>query len=110
VTKPCRLRWIGLIAVTSGGLLSGCYYPYGYYNPWVYPYPYPSAAGYPYPPAPGVAPQYPQQPASGAASQYPQQPVAGAAPQYPQQRAPGALQPLNEPVQITPLPPEPVPQ
>jgi hypothetical protein len=100
---PRRVRWIGLAAVASVGLLSGCYYdPYGY-NPWGYPYPYPYAgypyaAGYPYPPAPGAAPQYPQQPVSGAAPQYPQQPEVG------------APQPLNPPVQRAPLPPEPVPQ
>ena len=102
MTTTRRLRWIGLVAVASAGLLSGCYYyPYGYY-PWGYPYPYAAGysygAGYPYPPAPGAGPQYPQQPAPGAASQYPQQPV------------PGAPQPLTEPVQRTPLPPATVPQ
>ena len=110
--RPRRVRWIGLAAVASVGLLSGCYYdPYGY-NPWGYPYPYPYAgypyaAGYPYPQAPGAAPQYPPQPAAGAVPQYP---APGAAPQYPQQPAPGAPQPLTEPVQRTPLLPEPVPQ
>ena len=111
MTKPRRMRWIGLAAVASAGLLSGCYYyPYGY-SPWGYP-PYPYSAGYPYgagnpyPPAPGAAAQYPQQPAP----QYPQQPAPGAPPQYPQQPAAGAPQPLTEPVQRTPLPPEPVPQ
>ena len=92
MTKPRRLRCIGLVAVASAGLLSGCYYyPYGYY-PWGYSYPYPYAAGYSY----------------GAANPYP--PAPGAAPRYPQQPAPGAPQPLTEPVQRTPLPPEPVPQ
>ncbi len=64
MTKPPRMRWIGLAAVTSAGLLSGCYYyPYGY-SPWGYP-PYPYTAGYPYgaanpyPPAPAAAQQYP---------------------------------------------------
>ena len=120
--RPRRVRWIGLAAVASAGLLSGCYYdPYGY-NPWGYPYPYPYtagypyAAGYPYPPAPGAAPQYPQQPAAEAVPQYPsagavpQYPAPGAAPRYPQPPAPGAPQPLTEPVQRAPLPPEPVPQ
>jgi hypothetical protein len=99
VRKPLRVRWVGLAAVASAGLLSGCYYdPYGY-NPWGYPYPYPYTAGYPYAagypyPAPGAVPQYPQQPA----------------PQYPEQPAVGAPQPLNAPVQRAPLPPEPVPQ
>ena len=88
---PRRVRWIGLAAVASVGLLSGCYYdPYGY-SPWGYP-PYPYAAGYPY----------------GAATPYP--PVPGAAAQYPQQPEVGAPQPLNAPVQRAPLPPEPVPQ
>ena len=37
MTKPRRLRWLGLLAVASAGLLSGCYYyPYGYYW-WGYP-------------------------------------------------------------------------
>lgn len=122
-----RVRWIGLVAVASAGLLSGCYYyPYGY-SPWGYA-PYPYAAGYPYgaansyPPAPGAFPQYPQQLAPGAAPQYPQQlgpgaapeyqqqPAPGFAPQYPQQPAAGAPQPLTEPVQRTPLPPAPVPE
>jgi hypothetical protein len=97
-----RMRWIGLAAVASAGLLSGCYYyPYGY-NPWGYP-PYPYTAAYPY----GSAPPYP--PAAGA-PQYPQQPAPGAAPQYPQQPAAGAPQPLTEPVQRTPLPPAPLSQ
>ena len=93
--RPRRVRWIGLAAVASVGLLSGCYYdPYGY-NPWGYPYPYPYAgypyaAGYPYPPAQGA----------GEMLQTPQQPA-------PQQPAPGAPQPLTEPVQRTPLPPAP---
>ena len=107
--KPRRVRWIGLAALASIGLLSGCYYdPYGY-NPWGYPYPYPYTtgypypAGYPYPPAPGAVPQYP---APGAPPQYP---GPGAAPQYPEQPAVGAPQPLNAPVQRSPLPPEPVP-
>jgi hypothetical protein len=83
VIKVRRLRWIGLIAVASAGLLSGCYYyPYGYY-PWGYPasYPYapgyPYAGGYPYPPAPGAVPPGPPQPPA---------------------------QPPNAPVQRTPLP------
>jgi hypothetical protein len=90
VTKPRRLRWIGLIAVASAGLLSGCYYyPYGY--SWGYPYPYPYAWGYPYagysyPPAPATVPPSSQQP------------------------PPGTPQPLNEPVQRAPLPPSPPPQ
>jgi len=47
VRRPRRVQWIGLAAVASAGLLSGCYYyPYGY-SPWGYP-PYPYAAGYPY--------------------------------------------------------------
>ncbi len=99
--KPHRVRWIGLAALASAGLLSGCYYdPYGY-NPWGYPYPYPYtagypyAAGYPYPPTPGAVPPYP---------------APGAAPQYLQQPAPGPPQPLTEPVQRTPLPPAPVQQ
>ncbi|HEX6441434.1 MAG TPA: hypothetical protein VF007_04555 [Stellaceae bacterium] len=116
MTKPPRMRWIGLATLASAGLLSGCYYPYGYYNPWGYPYPYPYpagypyAAGYPYPPAPeaGVVPQAPQQLAPQQL--VPQQPAPGAALQYPQQPVPGAPQPLTEPVQRTPLPPEPVPQ
>jgi hypothetical protein len=115
VSRPRRVQWIGLLAVASAGLLSGCYYyPYGY-TPWGYP-PYPYTSGYPYgaanfyPPAPGAAPQYPQQPAAGAAPQYPQQPAAGAPPQYPQQPAAGTPQPLYEPVQRAPLPPAPVPQ
>ena len=91
MTRQRRLRWIGLLAIASAGLLSGCYYyPYGYY--WSgYPYPspygwgYPSASGYPYPPAPGAVPPNPLQPESGAP------------------------QPLNEPVQRAPLP-APVPQ
>ena len=68
------MRWIGLVAVASAGLLSGCYYyPYGYYPngyyPWGYPSPYPYAsgypyaAGYPYPPAPAAVPPGPQPPA-----------------------------------------------
>jgi hypothetical protein len=123
--KPRRVRCVGLVAVAIAGLLSGCYYyPYGY-NPWGYPYPY--SAGYPgapnpYPPAPGTALQYPQQPAPGTALQYPQQPAPGAALQYPQQPAPGAAlqypqqpaaeppQPLDTPVQRTPLPLAPLPQ
>jgi hypothetical protein len=114
VRRPRRARTIGLVAIASAGLLSGCYYyPYGY-SPWGYP-PYPYAAGYPngaanpYPPAPGAAPQYPQQPASGTTPQYPLQPAPGAASQYPLQPAAGAPQPLTEPVERTPLPPEPVP-
>jgi hypothetical protein len=104
VRKPRRVRWIGLAALASAGLLSGCYYdPYGY-NPWGYPYPYPYTAGYPY----GAAPPYP--PVPGATPQYPQQPVSGTAPVYPQQPEVGAPQPLNAPVQRAPLPPEPVPQ
>ncbi|HEX4614824.1 MAG TPA: hypothetical protein VH230_02820 [Stellaceae bacterium] len=99
MTKPRRMRWIGLVAVASAGVLSGCYYyPYGY-SPWGYP-PYPYAAGYPY----GAATPYP--PVPGAAAHYPQQPAPGAAAQYPQQPA-GAPQPLTEPVQRTPLPPAP---
>ena len=108
VRRPLRVRWSGLVAVASAGLLSGCYYyPYGY-SPWGYP-PYPYAAGYPYgaanpsPPAPGAAAQYPQQPAR----EYPQQP-AGAAAQY-LQPAVGAPQPLTEPVERMPLPTAPVP-
>jgi hypothetical protein len=102
VRRPRRARWIGLAAVASAGLLSGCYYyPYGY-SPWVYP-PYPYTPGYPN----GVADSYP--PAPGAAAPpYPQQPAPGVAPQYPQQPAVGAPQPLTEPVERTPLP-EPVP-
>ena len=110
MTKPRGMRWIGLAALASTGLLSGCYYyPYGY-SPWGYP-PYPYQAGYPYgaanpyPPAPGAAAQYPQQPAP----EYPQQPAPGAAAQYPQQPAAGAPQPLTEPVQRTPLPSAPAP-
>jgi hypothetical protein len=102
VRKPRRTRSIGVAALATAGLLSGCYYyPYGYY-PWGYP-PYPYAAGYPY------AGGYPYPPAPGAAPQYPQQPAPSAAPQYPQQPAAGAPQPLNEPVQRAPLPPAPVP-
>jgi hypothetical protein len=97
------VQWIGLIAVASAGLLSGCYYyPYGY-SPWGYP-PYPYAAAYPY----GAANPYPPAP-PGAAPQYPQQPVPGALPQYPQQPEVGAPQPLNAPVQRAPLPPAPAP-
>ena len=77
VTKPRRMRWIGLAAVASAGLLSGCYYyPYGY-APWGYPYPILTRRAIrtrranPYPPAPGAAAQYPQQPAP----EYPQQPI-----------------------------------
>jgi hypothetical protein len=101
--KPRRARWIGLVAVASAGLLSGCYYyPYGY-SPWGYPYPYPYPTGYP-----GAANPY--LPAPGTALQYPQQPAPGAAPQYPQQPAVGPPQPLDTPVQRTPLPPAPLPQ
>ena len=54
--KPRPSRWAAVIALTSAGLLSGCYYPYGYY-PWGYPYPEPYAWGYPYlPPPPPPAP------------------------------------------------------
>ena len=46
--KNRRPRWAVLIALTSAGLLSGCYYyPYGYYPPAPAYYP---PAGY-YPPA-----------------------------------------------------------
>ena len=91
MTKPRRMRWIGLAAVASAGLLSGCYYyPYGY-NPWGYPYPYPYASGYPY------AAGYP----------YPPAPAPGAVPPYPEQPAVGMPQPLNAPVQRAPLPPAP---
>ncbi len=101
--KSRRMRWVALVALASAGLLSGCYYyPYGY-SPWGYP-PYPYTAGYPY----GAANPYP--PAPAAAPQYPQQPPPGAAPQYPQQPEVGAPQPLNPPIQRSPLPPEPVPQ
>jgi len=99
--KPRRVRCVGLVAVAIAGLLSGCYYyPYGY-SPWGYPYPYPAGypgAANPYPPAPGTALQYPQQPAPGAALQYPQQPAAE------------PPQPLDTPVQRTPLPLAPLPQ
>ena len=88
MTKLRRMRWIGLAAVASAGLLSGCYYPYGYY-PWGYPYPYPYASGYPY------------------AAGYPYPPAPGAVPPTAQQPVPGAPQPLNEPVQRAPLPPAP---
>jgi hypothetical protein len=92
VTKPRRMRWIGLFAVASASLLSGCYYyPYGY-NPWGYPYAYPTAPGYPY------------------AAGYPYPPAPGAVPPNPEQPAVGAPQPLNPPVQRAPLPPAPVPQ
>jgi hypothetical protein len=103
VRRPRRVGLIGLIAVASAGLLSGCYYyPYGY-SPWGYP-PYPYAAGYPY----GAANPYPSAP--GAAPQYPQQPAPGAPPQYPQQPEVGAPQSLNAPVQRAPLPPASAPQ
>ena len=95
------MRWIGVAALASASLLSGCYYPYRY-SPWGYP-PYPYAAGYPY----GAPNTYP--PAPGAVPEYPQQQTPGGAPQYPQQPAAGAPQPLTEPVQRTPLPPEPMP-
>jgi len=89
VTKPRRLRWIGLAAVASAGLLSGCYYsPYGYYW-WGYPYPYPYASGYPY----------------GSGYPYPPAPEAG--PPNPQQPPPGTAEPPNAPVQRMPLPPAP---
>ena len=88
MTKPRRKGWIGLIAVASAGLLSGCYYyPYGYYG-WGYPYPYPYASAYPY--APGYS--------------YP--PAPPGVPLNPQQPGPGVPQPLNEPVQRAPLPPQ----
>ena len=87
MTKPGRRRWIALAAVASAGLLSGCYYyPFGYY-PWGYAYPYPYPAGYPY----------------GAA--YPSPPAAEAVPPTARQPEVGAPQPLNEPVQRSPLPP-----
>ena len=87
------LRWLGLVAIASAGLLSGCYYyPYGY-SPWGYPYPYAYPWGYP--------PGYANPPAPAAVPPNPQAPTA------PQPPAVGAPQPLNEPVQRTPLPPEP---
>lgn len=90
MTKPRRLRWIGLLAVASAGLLSGCYYsPYGYYW-WGYPYPAPYAGSYPY--APGYA-----------------YPTPSGVPPNPQQPPPGEPQPLNEPVQRAPLPAAPPP-
>ena len=103
MSRPRQVQWIGLIAVASAGLLSGCYYyPYGY-SPWGYP-PYPYAAAYPY----GAVNPYP--PAPGAAPQYPQPPAPGAPPPYPQQPEVGAPQPLNAPIHRAPLPPAPVPQ
>ncbi len=104
VTKPRRMRWIGLTVVASASLLSGCYYPYGYYNPWGYPYPYPYTAGYP------SAPGYPSASGYPYAAGYPYLPSPGAAPTNPEQPAVGAPQPLNAPVQRAPLPPAPVPQ
>src|SRR5262249_39945591 len=89
VTKPRRLRWIGLAAVVGAGLVSGWFYfPYGYYW-WGYPYPYPYASGYPY----------------GSGYPYPAAPEAGSP--NPQQPPPGTAQPPNAPVQRMPLPPAP---
>jgi hypothetical protein len=91
VKKPGSRRWIGLVAVASAGLLSGCYYsPYGYYwggypNPYPYASAYPYAPGYPYPPPPPPAVRPDQQPPAPPG-------------------APGAPQPLNEPVERAPLP------
>jgi hypothetical protein len=105
VKTPGLRRWIGLVAVASAGLLSGCYYtPYGYY--WGgYPNPYPYAAAYPYAPgypnAPG--PGYPNPPA------YPYPPTSPAVPPDQPQPAPGAPQPLNEPVERAPLLSSPAP-
>ena len=80
--KRKRRRWGVLMALASAGLLSGCYYyPYGY-NPWGYPYPY--ASGYPYPYQPPA-----------------QQPVPSTAPNPPI----GPPQPLEAPIEQTPLPP-----
>ena len=86
VKKSRPPRWAAVIALTSAGLLSGCYYPYGYY-PWGYPYPGPYAWGYPYPPPPP-----PPAPAGT-----PPTPLA------PTQPAPPAF---SAPVQRTPLPPQ----
>ena len=106
MTRPRPLYWIGLAAVAGAGLLSGCYYyPYGY-NPWGYPYPYASGWGYPYAagpayaPAPAAMPPYPQQPVPPTAQQQPVPPIA-------LQPTPGAPQPLDEPVERAPLPPQP---
>jgi hypothetical protein len=78
-----RIRWRPLLALAGVGLLSGCYYPSGYYPGYPpYGYSYPYSAGTPYPPAP---------PPAGPPS--PLNPMTQAPP------------PPNAPVERAPLPP-----
>jgi hypothetical protein len=85
MVKQRRSRWKLLIALAIAGLLSGCYYPYGYY-PWGYPYPQPYAWSYP---------GFPGQP----------NPPPAPPPAAPPTSPPTSLNaPPDEPVQRTPLP------
>ena len=82
--KTASTRWIGLAAVATAGLLSGCYYyPYGY-SPWGYPYPYP------YRPAIHTGRVIPiQRAGTGGGAAIPAAAGTGGRPHYPQPPAPG---------------------